>query len=297
MSDATNPHSMSESVVADFVGRFHAESVDGTEPVRGRVLLSQRRLVLAANDNRTTVPLSAIFDVAVGIVPPGVDEYFNDTITIAYQGDGVQRSAIIESEGDDVDRFRTVLFKSLLNGTDAHAVPRARVGGRNTGADPQRCRLAVGSQQLRIDAERDSLTLDLANVVHVERETRAVGGDARPTLSVRHLDNEAVTTYLALPSKRLMNVLSRFIRLEYGSLREEVSERDYSQSEKEVLVALYSAPSGVSLPAVLGAEPAQVTMVLNELSAEGLVAEVDGETTLTPKGRIAAGAFLEEVNT
>jgi helix-turn-helix protein len=287
---------MSESVVADFVGRFHAGSVDGTEPVRGRVLLSQRRLVLAANDNRTTVPLSSVFDVAVGIVPPGVDEYFNDTITIAYKRDGAQRSAIIESGGDDVDRFRTVLFKSLLNGTDARAVPRARVGGRNTNADPQRCRLAVGSQQLRIDGERDSLTLDLANVVHVERETRTVDGSARPTLSVRHLDTEAVTTYLTLPSKRLMNVLSRYIRLEYGDLREEVSERDYSQSEKEVLVALYSAPSGVSLPAVLGAEPAQVTMVLNELSAENLVAEVDGETTLTPKGRIAAGAFLEEVN-
>ena len=287
---------MSESVVADFVGRFHAANVGGSEPVRGRVVLSQRRLVLAANETKTTVPLSDIFDVAVGIVPPGVEDYFNDTVTVAYRDGGTQQSAIIESEGENVGRFQTVLFKSLLNGKQAHTVPRARVGGRTTGADVQRCRLAVGPRRLKINGERDSLSLDLANVVHVERETRSVGGEDRPTLSVRHLDGEAVTTYLALPSKRLMNVLSRFIRLEYGSLREEVADRDYSQSEKEVLVALYSTPSGVSLPAVLGVEPAQVTMVLNDLSENGLVADVDGETTLTPKGRIAAGAYLEEVN-
>lgn len=294
MVAASGVTDMSESVVADFVGRFHAENVGGGEPVRGRVVLSQRRLVLAANEAKTTVPLSSIFDVAVGIVPPGVEDYFDDTVTVAYRDGDVQRSAIIE--GEDVGRFRTVLFKSLLNGKQAHAVPRARVGGRTTGADVQQCRLAVGPRRLNIDGERDSVSLDLANVVHVERETRSVGGDAQPTLSVRHLDDEAVTTYLALPSKRLMNVLSRFIRLEYSTLREEVAEREYSQSEKEVLVALYSSPDGVSLPAILGVDPAQVTMVLNDLAEEGLVVDAGGETTLTPKGRIAAGAYLESVN-
>jgi helix-turn-helix protein len=287
---------MSESVVADFVGRFHTVGVDGSEPVRGRVVLSQRRLVLASNQVKTTVPLSSVFDVAVGIVPPGVDDYFNDTITVAYRDGDTQRSATIESDGDDVGRFKTALFKSLLNGEQAWAVPRARVGGRTTGVEPQRCRLAVAPQKLKIDCERTALALHLGHVVHVQRETRDFAGESRPTLTVRHLDDDAVTTYLALPSKRTMNVLSRFIRLEYSELREEVAQRDYSQSEKEVLVALYSAPDGVNLPAVLGVDASQVTMVLNDLTEATLVADVGGETTLTPKGRIAAGAYLEEVN-
>lgn len=38
---------MEESVVADFVGRVHTSGLGSGEPVTGRVLLSQRRLVLA----------------------------------------------------------------------------------------------------------------------------------------------------------------------------------------------------------------------------------------------------------
>ena len=60
---------MSESVVADFVGTFNSEASVRQEPVKGRILLSERRLVLAADEGKVTIPLSSIFDVSVGTVP------------------------------------------------------------------------------------------------------------------------------------------------------------------------------------------------------------------------------------
>jgi len=42
---------MSESIIADFVGKFNAEVLTRAEPVKGRVLLSQKRLVLAARED------------------------------------------------------------------------------------------------------------------------------------------------------------------------------------------------------------------------------------------------------
>ncbi len=75
---------MEESVVADFTGRLYAPGVDDADPVRGRVLLSQRRLVLATADSRTTIPLSTVFDVVVGTVPGDLRSFFSDSVTLAY---------------------------------------------------------------------------------------------------------------------------------------------------------------------------------------------------------------------
>ncbi|EMA68360.1 CheF family chemotaxis protein, partial [Halorubrum distributum] len=105
---------MEESVVADFVGRVHAASFGTDEPVTGRVLLSQRRLVLATDDGKETVPLSRVFDVVVGSVPGDLRSFFNDSVTVAYEQDGSRRAALVEGEPEDMDKFVRLLFKALL---------------------------------------------------------------------------------------------------------------------------------------------------------------------------------------
>src|SRR6056297_3970378 len=140
---------MSEKVIADFVARFSLDTFDSPEPVKGRIVLSQKRLVLATTDSKTTVPLTDIFDINVGHVPGDLESFFQDTITIAYRDGDSRRVAVVEAGTEEVSRFKTVLFKAELNGSRAQVKHPARVGGRVTGSSFQSAKLKIGPGEVR----------------------------------------------------------------------------------------------------------------------------------------------------
>lgn len=287
---------MSESVVADFIGRFQAPGLPGGKPLTGRVLLSHKRLVLAADGGRTTVPLSSVFDVSVGFVPPEMEEFFSDTVTLAYSEGGERRFVVIEGKGDNVDRFASVLFKTLLSGTTAYLRHPAKVGGRVTDEPVQEVKLALRPRSLAFAGEQ-SVTIDLSGVTNIERTTREFGGRRREVLAVSHMDGRtAVTTDLAVTSRRKANVLGRYVRIEYASFMEDIQDLDHSEEELEALVGVYSTGGDVDLSSLLGAEPSQVTMVLNALREDGLIVDGADAIELTPKGRVVVTQHLEDVN-
>ncbi|MFC7097351.1 CheF family chemotaxis protein [Halobaculum marinum] len=288
---------MSESVVADFVGRFFAPGVEG-EPPRGRIILSQRRLVLAADGYKETIPLSSVFDVTLGQVPPEMAGYFNDTVTVAYQKDQGRAVAAIEGTGTNIDRFATVLFKVLLNGTKALARHPAKIGGRVVDAESRQMRLDVTQGSLSFEGSGESFTVDLANIISVERSQRDIGNGSHPVVSFRHIeDGTAVTSQVGMTSGRLTNILGRYIRLRYADVQAELEDVDPSEEELEVLVAAYSAGPGISLNKVVDIEPQRLTMLLNGLIDEGLLVDTDEGTQLTAKGRVVVGQRIESVNT
>lgn len=288
---------MSETVVADFVGRFFAPGVEG-DPPTGRIILSQRRLVLAADGYKETIPLSSVFDVKVGQVPSEMAGYFNDTVTVAYRTDGRRGVAAIEGNDTNIDRFATVLFKVLLNGTDALVRHPAKVGGRVVETDTHAARLDVTQGSLSFEGCPEPFTVDLRSVVSVERTQRDLGNGNHPTISFRHIeDGTAVTSQVGIESGRLTNVLGRYIRLRYADVQEELADVELGEAETEVLVAAYSAGPGVSLAKVVDIEPQRLTMLLNGLIDEGLLVDTDEGTTLTAKGRVVVGQRIENVNT
>jgi len=107
-----------EQAVADFTGRFakNPKAGVGEEPGSARIVMSKRRLVIAAED-RTTVPLSDVVDVVVGNVPPDLRDLFDSTVTIGYRtDDGTVETVLIESNEGTLAKFRSVLFRCLLTG-------------------------------------------------------------------------------------------------------------------------------------------------------------------------------------
>ncbi|MFB6105677.1 MAG: CheF family chemotaxis protein [Halobacteriaceae archaeon] len=289
---------MSESVVADFRGRFLVDSRghDGSEPTSGRVLLSNRRLVLASDAGKTTVPLSETFDVAVREVPVKAREFFDDTVTIGFRRDGEAHTAVVEADADVIDRFVTVLYKARLAGTTVALRHPAQVGGRVTDAAAARATLRIESGGIALEGDGRRVTIELGNVVHFERRTRELEGASRQVLSVRHVvDGTVYTTQLRLASSDAMNILGRYLRREYAAHLEAVRDLDLSPADKEVLVALYSGAEGGHLARMLDLESAQVSMILSELADDGLV-EVDDQTSLTARGLLVVNEHLEDVN-
>jgi helix-turn-helix protein len=288
---------MSESVVADFVGRFHTPDVDGGEPVRGRVVLSQRRLVLVAGGGKTTVPLSAVFDVVVGTVPPNLQAFFKDTVTVAYRDGAGKQLAVVEAEAETMARFRTVLFKALLRDVTVTVRNPARVGGRVTDVEPEQARIKLAEGSLRFVGCSNPFEVDLSAVTHVERDRRSMGGTRRQVISFRHMpDGRAITSDVAIEDGGKQNIFGRYIRLEYASVVESLEDVEPTDEELEALVTLYSAGGGVHLGDLINVDASQLTMVLNSLAEDGLIVDGDDATRLTPRGQALVSRRLEQVN-
>lgn len=286
---------MSESAIADFVTTFIPDTATHAEPVRGRVVMSKRQIVLATSDDRVVVPLAGVFDVKHASAPGDLAKFFEDTVTIGYERDGQKHVTVVEGGGDTVDRFVTLVFKALLNGTTVYAKHPARRGGRITDEsfDAADLFLVPDAVELRGDT---SARIVVSTVTHFERLERDVGGSARPLLSVRHMgDASAVTTELALDSSRRMNILGRFLRLQYAQLKQDLGDATLSDDEIEALVAIYSTGPDVSLAGVLGVDASHLTLLLSDLEENGFVVD-EGTVELTSLGRAAVSEHIEDVN-
>ena len=286
---------MSESAIADFVTTFIPDTATHAEPVRGRVVMSKRQIVLATSDGKVVVPLDGVFDVKHASAPGDLAKFFEDTVTIGYERDGENHVAVVEGGGDTVDRFVTLVFKALLNGATVYAKHPARMGGRVTDEPFESAGLFLvpGAVELRGDTHA---RIVVSTVTHFERLERDVSDSTRPMLSVRHMgDTGAVTTELALDSSRRMNILGRFLRLQYAKLKEELGDATLTEDEVEALVAIYSTGPDVSLAAVLGVDASHLTMLLNDLAEKGFVEDEDG-VELTSLGRAAVSEHIEDVN-
>ncbi|MFB6151867.1 MAG: CheF family chemotaxis protein [Haloarculaceae archaeon] len=288
---------MSESVIADFVASFNSEASARSEPVKGRILLSEKRLVLAADEGKVTIPLTAIFDVAVGHVPQGLGDFFSSTVTVAFERGGDRLVAAIEAGDDKIEKFTNVLFKALLNGTEMTVKHPARVGGRVTGESFEPAKLFLRPQAVRFKRADDTVNVALSTVSNFDRLSREINGASQSVLSVRHMPNgQSMMTLAAIESARKMSILGRYLRLEYNDLMSELEDVTVSDDEVEALVAIYSTGPSVSLANVLDMDGSQLTMVLNDLMEDGLVADGDEGPQLTPKGRVVVSNYLEEVN-
>lgn len=291
---------MSESVIADFVATFNAENTRRDGPTKGRVLLSQKRLVLAATDeSRMTIPLSTVFDIAVGHVPAELGDFFDATVTVAFERNGNRYAAAIEAGEETVEKFSTVLFKAILNGTDMTVKHPARVGGRVTDQEFAPAKLSLKPKAVRFTRESGPLDIRLSTVTEFSRSNREIAGSTRPVLQVRHMDGgQSTMTMAATDSPRKMSILGRYLRLEYSDLMAELNDIEISTDEKQILVAIYSGAGsdGISLPTIVDKNPQEVTMLLNRLQEAELVIDTGGGTKLTPKGQIVVSNHLEDVN-
>ncbi|MFC7073672.1 CheF family chemotaxis protein [Halovenus rubra] len=291
---------MSESVIADFVGTFDSNVLKTSEPVKGRVLLSEKRLVLAVrNADKLTIPLTSIFDVAVGQVPDELHGFFESTVTVAFEKNNKRFVAAIEADSDKIEKFSNVLFKALLNGTEMTIKHPARVGGRVTDAEFQAAKMFLKPQQVELKNSDETVTIKLSAVTEFDQMKRQIGGAKRPVLEVHHLPfGDALLTQVTTDSSRKMSILGRYLRLEYSDLMSELKDLSPSEDEKELLVAIYSGAGekGLSLPQVLDMDPSEVTYLLNELQEQELVVDSSDGTKLTPKGQVLVNRHLEDVN-
>ena len=299
MSEGTGRRGRERPVV-DFVASFVAGGNGPYVPLRGRVVMSARRLVLVNAAARTSVPFGAIDDVAIGRVPENVADLFDDTVLVGYAlRDGSRRTAIVGADAEHVDRFAGLLYRALLEGQDVTVRYATRVGGRLRDDTPIRTcasSLDVDAGTLAFEDEGNGWaeTVEVGEVGYVRWVDRTIGGESRTVLSVEHVeDGSALTTELWMRSPRRLNVLGRFLRQEFATAAAGASTVDVGEDELEVLVAIHTL--GTDAGDMIRADET-MSERCDWLVEQGLVE--DGPTGLqaTAQGHVLLNRHFESVN-
>lgn len=287
------------SVLADFTARFDAETDQFTTPTKGRIILGSDRLVFAASESeKLTIPLSSVIDIVIGSVPQVFDPLPGTPITIAVKRDGTHQTLLVAADETTINKFTTVLFKTILNGTDVTIKHPAKLGGRVLDTDFRGGILGIETGAVRIETDEGPIIIGLDAVIDFDRKTRAVGGRDQPVVVVDHMHTgEAMTTVVAMESSRLLAILGRFLRREYEKQIEALRDLSLSGGETEVLTTIYSTgDENISLAGVLGIEPDQVKRLLHALHRKDLIESGDNGPVLTSKGQVVVNQYLERVN-
>ncbi|MXR51817.1 hypothetical protein GRX03_09390 [Halovenus sp. WSH3] len=287
------------SVLADFTAQFTVEADAIETPTKGRLVLRDDKLALAATaDEQLVVPLSSVFDVRAGSVPNLFEPLPGTPVTVAFERDGRREVALIATDEQTVRKFTTILFKAILNGSRATVKHPAKLGGRVLGTDFRSAVLAVERERLTFETGEGPVVVALDGVIDFSREHRTVDGRERPVAVVDHVrTGDTITTVTATESNRLLSILGRYLRREYDEQMATLRDLSLSEGETELLTALYSTGDrDIALASVLGIPPEEVQKRLHALHEKGLVESGEHAPVLTSTGQIVVTQYLERVN-
>ena len=283
--------SKSERKLFDTTGRFTQVIKDGSKLgdigwIDGRILLSNRRLILAGADGKRTIQLSKVdtiegrYDVNQAIAQ--VTDYVSVRIG---------RDVFLVSTGESED-FERTLHKTILDGNIVLLKHPAIEGGVVQNVGWKKARVKIGEEAVNLAVEDGSFVrIEIDDIGTVERDERSVRSAERPVLEAEHTEEgTSVETYLSGNEKHC-SVLGSV--LERGAERN-ASSIDLDKDEKEVLMALYSGVSSFEVPEFLDMDPDDVEEIYEELVELDVLQEVRirREVALKPRGRNIASESM-----
>jgi len=282
-----------ERKLADTTGRFAQVIEDGRKLgdvgwQRGRIVLSTRRLVLAGNEGKRTVPLSGIeaaqgrFDINQTIAQ--VSNYVS-----VRQGDDV---FLVSPE--DAAAFERTLYGAMVDGEVVLIRHPAVEGGVVRDVDWQKARVKLEEERINLATESGKLVeIEVDDTSAVERDQRSVRGSERPVIEASHTDDgTSVETYLS-GNPRHCSIIASV--LGKGAARNE-TDLDLDPSEEEVLMALYSGVSSFDIPEFVELPPDDVEEIFDRLIELDVLEEVRvrREVALRPRGRNIASESMND---
>ncbi|MCU4799834.1 CheF family chemotaxis protein [Halobacteria archaeon HArc-gm2] len=283
-----------EQKLADSTGKFVQVVVDGRKRnevdwVNGRLILSNKRLVLVSNEGKRTIALSKVSGVKSGT---NVNEAIAKVSGYLSLQVGSNVTLIAPQ---DVDSFEKKLYSALLDQSVVLVKHPAVKGGVVQDTSWEKGRLSTEDATVNLAlANGTFVELLVDDVGTVERAEKTVRGKKRRTVEVEHtIDGTSVETHVS-GGGQTVAVLESFVR------RGEVANQtdvDLSQAENEVLMALYSGVSPFQIPSFVGMDVDQVEETFQRLIEYDILEDVRvrKEVQLEARGRsVASDAMADQ---
>jgi helix-turn-helix protein len=280
-----------EQKLADTAGRFAWAVRDG-RPVgdvrwtSGRILLSNRRLILVARGGKRSVPLASIDGV-------GARRDVNQAIATVsdYVSLPVGDDVLVVAPGDD-PTFVGTLYGAMLAGQAILVKHPAVRGGVVQSVEWARGRIKIDPDEVALAlASGAFVRFQNDDVATVDRADRSVDDDTREVLEVGHTDEgQSVVTYFSADDRTLDVLEALFRRAGEGN----DSHIDLSPLETEILMSLYTGVTPFDIPDFVDEPIDEVEEIFERLVELEVLQEVRlrREVTLKARGRnIASDAM------
>mgnify|MGYP000238089890 CR=1 FL=1 len=280
-----------ETTLADQQGKFTQVVKDGKKVpdvswIPGRILLSEKRIVLASNQGKRTIPLSNVSTIKVR--DDASQPFANVSSYLSLQvGNDVTLVAPNEHE-----EFEHQLYSAVLDGEVVIVKHPAVKGGVIQNSEWQKGRMAVDEDQIGLAlANGQFVEVETDDVGSVERQKAEVLDRERIYIEVEHtVGDTAVETHISGNTQHV-NILGGLL----GSNGQQNPDSiDLGPEEQEVLMALYSGVSPFQIPDFVGKDVEQVEQIYDQLIEEGIL-ELERkrrEVELKARGRNVAGEAM-----
>jgi helix-turn-helix protein len=216
----------------------------------------------------------------------------SDYVTIQLANESV----ILLSLGSDTESFEFKLFDALLDQEEVQVKHPAVEGGVVQDTEYERARVTVSDEDHQLNVALSSgsfVPIDLDDVGGVDADKQAVDGQSRPILKVEHAqEGTSVQTYFAAETQVMAVLESLFKR----GVDQASGSVDLSETEKRVLMGLYSGVSPFEIPDFLGMDVDEVEEIFERLIELDVLEEVRTrrEVSLKTRGRNIASEVINE---
>jgi len=283
-----------ERALADMKGKFvqvveDSRKVADLEWLSGRLVLSNRRLVLASSEGKETFVLSEVTSVtnrknANNAMSPG-SGYF--PLQVGADVYLVAPAAL--------DEFEQQLYTALLDQVVVLVKHPAVRGGVVQGTDWGKARMSVEADEVDLAlASGQFVEVEVADVGGAAVTEKTVSGSTRRVLEVEHTvgDGTSIETHVS-GSARHVAVLESLVS---RGGPQEVEDIELSDRERQVLMALYSGVSSFEIPDFVGMDVDDVESVFDRLCEKGVLSEsrVRREVRLKARGRNIASEVMAD---
>lgn len=287
--------SSSERKLADEIGKFVQPVKEGREMnnsgwIDGRIIVSNKRIILASNAGEKKIPLKAVDDVGgrydVNQKIAGVPDY----VSVSY-GDNV----ILLSSNEDTESLEQSLFGAILDHEYVLVKSPAVKGGVVQDTDWEKAKVKTNKGELALALESGSLvSVELDDVSGFEATTRSVRNSKRPVIEVEHTseDDATIETHVST-EKKIAEIVGSYVT---QGLEETESAVELNETERRVLVALYSGVSPFDIPDFLDEDIDKIEEIYERLIEAGVLDEVRvrREVDLTTRGRNIASESMNQ---
>ncbi len=286
----------SETQLADQKGKFTQVVKDGRkvpdiEWIPGRILLSNKRMILASKQGKRTIPLSKLGSIKSRQNAENPLAKVSSYISLQVGSD----VTLISPQHHET--FENALYDAVLDQQVVAVKHPAVKGGvvQNTSWEKARLtpELDEGTIALAITSGK-FVEIELDDIGIVEENQGDVLGEERFFIEVEHTEAEAaVQTYISGP-KHKVSILAELLR---KSEQQHSTDVELTEQENEVLMALYSGVSAFQIPEFVGMDIETVEEIYDDLIEAGILQEkrVRRDVQLKARGRnIASEAMGEE---
>ncbi|MFC4356856.1 CheF family chemotaxis protein [Halobium salinum] len=284
-----------EYKISDVRGRFMQPVKEGrrlNDPswTNGRIVLSNKRLVLAGNGGKRTVPLSKVEGLGGRHDASQAVARVSGYTSLPF--DGGENVVLVATE--DHDTLEGDLYRAFLDQEVVYAKHPAVAGGVVQDSVWEQARVKVGDDSLDVATKSGAFVqLDLDDIGGISTGERTVEGEMRGVIEAEHTEGEtSVQTHLS-GTERQCRFLAAY--LQKGAERSKANV-DLDESDREVLMALYSGVSPFEIPNFLGMDTDRVESIFERLIELDVLEEVRvrREVSLKPRGRNIASEAMND---